>query len=298
MGASDPLRLLLVEDSQEDAQLLVRALSDGGFRVSAERVETAAAMKVALQTQVWDLNISDYALPQLKGTEALALYQDSEAGAPFIIVSGVLGEDRAVEMVKAGAHNYVMKDNLKDLVLAVRVELQAAEERRLRKRSEDTASFMASLVESCEDAILGTDLNGKVLSWNSGAERLLGYAAREVVGRAISFLVPPYRPEEVPGLVGHIGHGERVDPYDTVWLRKGGALVEVSLATSPIKDGCGRVIGASVVARDITRQREEENERLALIQELTAALAHDSNIGFVPCAVTIPIQLRSPSCSR
>ncbi len=271
---SERLRLLLVEDSPHDTQLIVRELLEGGFQVISERVDTAAAMKTALQTQIWDLIISDYSLPQFSGADALAMYRAAEVGAPFIIVSGVVGEDRAVEMVKAGAHDYVMKDRLQRLVPAVRNELRAAEERRVRKGMEDTVAFLASLVESCDDAIVGKDLDGKIVSWNSGAERLYGYAAQEIVGRAVSILVPSCRPEEESALLDHLRKGQYVEPYETVRVRKDGSLVEVSLAMSPIKDRWGQVIGASAVARDITRRKEEENERVGLIQELTAALAH------------------------
>jgi len=267
------LRVLIVEDSLEDTELIVRELLAGGFEVLFERVDSAEAMKEALQSQTWDLLISDYALPQFNGAEALALCQAAEVGAPFIMVSGVLGEDRAVEMVKAGAHNYVMKRNLKGLVPAVRAELQAAEQRRARQQLAEGAAFLASLVDSCDDAIIGKDLDGTIISWNRGAERLYGYTAQEVVGRPVSVLFPSFRPEEMPRLLSHVGKGEHIEPYETMWLRKNGSLVDVSLSMSPIKDQNGRIIGASAVARDITLRKEEENERLGLIQELTAALA-------------------------
>src|SRR5258708_357115 len=190
---SEPLRLLIVEDSLNDTLFIVRELLRGGFQVSSERVETAAAMKAALKSAHWDIIISDYVLPRFNGAEALAIYKALELDIPFIMVSGVMGEDRAVEMVKAGAHEYVMKDKLQRLVPAVRGELQAAKNRRIRKRTECTAAFLASLVESCDDAIIGKTLNGRIVSWNAGAERLYGYTAREALGRSVQILIPSYR---------------------------------------------------------------------------------------------------------
>jgi PAS domain S-box-containing protein len=275
VGMAEPLRLLIVEDSLNDTLFIVRELLRGGFQASPERVETAAAMKAALQTNSWDLIISDYALPQFNAVEALAIYKTLGLDIPFIIVSGVIGEDRAVEMVKAGAHDYVMKDNLKRLVPAVRAELRAAQDRRIRRRTERTSAFLASLVESCDDAIIGQTLEGRIVSWNAGAERLFGYAPEEAIGRSMQMLVPAYRPRELAELCEKLAKGAHIEPYETLRVKKNGSLVDVSLAVSPIRDASGRVIGASAVVRDITRRRTEESERLKLIQDLTAALVHN-----------------------
>ncbi len=271
---SDTLRVLIIEDSVDDTFFIVRELQRGGFNVDFERVETAAGMQAALEGRVWDLIISDYAMPPFGGSAALALYLQSGLDVPFLMVSGAMGEERAIEMLKAGAHNYVMKDNLARLAPAVRQELEAAQQRRIRKQMEASTAYLASIVRSCNDAIVGKTLEGTVVSWNAGAERLYGYSALEMIGRSISVVLPRYRPEELPELLERIRRGERVEDYETVRIRKDGKAIEVSLTISPIKDNQARVIGASTVARDITRRKQEENERLALIQELTAALTH------------------------
>jgi len=113
---SQALRVLIVEDSVEDTFFIVRELQRAGFIVSFERVETRMGMQTALSSHNWDIIISDYSLPQFGGAAALALYLQRGLDIPFIIVSGAIGEDRAVEMLKAGAHEYVMKDNLARLV--------------------------------------------------------------------------------------------------------------------------------------------------------------------------------------
>lgn len=270
----NPLRLLVVEDSVDDTFFIVRELQRGGYSVDFERVETPAGMQAALQNRTWDLIISDFSMPLFGGSAALALYQQKQLDIPFILVSGTMGEDIAVEMLKAGAHHYVMKDNLTKLVPAVNHELRAAQERRIYRRLEATRAFLASIVSSCNDAIVGKTLEGTVVTWNIGAERLYGYSAAEMVGRSIKVLCPQYRPEDFIEVMERVKQGEQVEQLETVRLRKDGTPVEVSVVISPIKDAQGQIIGASSVSRDISQRKQEENERLALIQELTAALSH------------------------
>ncbi len=131
------LRVLIVEDSEDDALLLVRELQRNDYEVEWERVETGEAMAAALENQAWDIIIADYALPYFSGLEALKLLQQSGLDLPFIIVSGKIGEDVAVEAMKAGAHDYLMKGNLARLAPAVERELREAEVRRERKRAEE-----------------------------------------------------------------------------------------------------------------------------------------------------------------
>jgi two-component system, cell cycle sensor histidine kinase and response regulator CckA len=264
----------MVEDSEDDMLLLAAELRRGGLEPVCERVENAAAMQAALDVHEWDLVICDYSMPHFTGPSALAIYRQKGLDIPFISVSGTVGEETVAEMMKAGAHDYVMKNNLVRLVPAVKRELRAAQERRGRRQAEAVAGYLASIVQSCDDAIIGKTLDGTVVSWNRGAERLYGYSAAEMIGRSIAILVPSYRPEELPEIYEALKRGEGVYGLETVRIRKDGTPVEVSLTISPIKDAAGRPIGASTVARDITRHKQEENERLSLIKDLTSALAH------------------------
>jgi len=139
------LRLLLVEDSEKDAMLLLRHLRRSKYRVTVERVDTSAAMLAALNTQTWDLIICDYSMPQFSAFAALKLLQDSGLDLPFIIVSGTIGEDTAVAAMKAGAHDYILKGNFTRLVPAIERELCEAEVRLARRRVEE--QLKASLQE-------------------------------------------------------------------------------------------------------------------------------------------------------
>jgi signal transduction histidine kinase len=131
-----PLRVLLVEDSEPDARLLERALERGGFAVTTRRVDTAESMESALQERVWDLILCDHAMPRFSAPEALNLLKQHRLDVPFIIVSGYIEEETAVAAMKAGAHDYIMKDRLARLVPAVERELRDAEVRRAREKFE------------------------------------------------------------------------------------------------------------------------------------------------------------------
>jgi PAS domain S-box-containing protein len=269
-----PLRVLMVVDSVEDTLTLAGELERGGLDPVFERVETAAALQAALEVHEWDLIICDCAMPQLEGAGALAIYRQSGLDIPFIAVSSAVGGETVAELIKAGAHDYVAKGHLARLASAAKRELCAAQQRRDRRQAEAISSYLASIVQSCDDAIIGKTLEGIVVSWNAGAERLYGYTAEEMIGHSLSVLIPSYRPTELPEIFETIRRGEGVDGLETVRLRKDGTPVEVSLTISPIKDATGRVVGASTVARDITRRKQEENERLGLIKDLTSALSH------------------------
>lgn len=130
-----------------------------------------------------------------------------------------------------------------------------------RKRAEETNRRLAAIIESSGDAIISTDLDEIVTSWNNQAERLLGYDAEEIIGKPISVLVPPNRHNEELGIMERLGQGERLVRYETVYLRKDGTALDVSLAVSPIRDETGNIIGASKIARDITGRVRTERRR-------------------------------------
>ncbi|MDZ7289285.1 MAG: diguanylate cyclase [candidate division KSB1 bacterium] len=133
---SIPLRVLLIEDSQDDAALLLQELQRCGYDPEFERVDTLAAMNAALDKQAWDVIIAEYAMPRFNALAALALYRERGIDEPFIIVSGAVGEEAAVAAMKAGAHDFLTKNNLARLGLAIQRELQDAEVRRACKRAE------------------------------------------------------------------------------------------------------------------------------------------------------------------
>lgn len=406
---SKELRVLVIEDSEDDAQILLRELDRAGFDPRAQRVQTAAALIAALKQQTWDLIVCDHSMPGFGSFAALEIVRERWLDIPFIVVSGTLGEDLAVNVMKAGANDYVMKGKLARLAPSIERELREAEGRRarlaaesalkrnqtdledffehapvglrwegpdgtilrvnraelemlgwsreeylghniaefhadpaaaqditrrlnagetlanfetrlrhkdgtirdvvfnanvlwenggfvrsrcftrditLQKQAQAAMDYLASLVESSDDAIIGKTLDGVILTWNSGAERMYGYDAEEVVGRPVSMLIPSYRPEEWSAIIEKLRRGEWIDRYETVRVKKDGTAMDVALTLSPIKDAAGLVIGVSAIERDITARRRVEEERIKLIEELTYALAKIKTLkGLLPiCA--------------
>ena len=140
---SVPLRVLLVEDSADDAELVLRALRRGGYQPEHRRVDTPEDMARALDEHDWDIVLADYAMPRFSAFDALAMVQERGLDIPFIVISGTIGEEIAVQAMKAGAHDYLMKDNLARLVPAVERELREADERRARRVAEETVWHQA-----------------------------------------------------------------------------------------------------------------------------------------------------------
>ena len=138
-----------------------------------------------------------------------------------------------------------------------------------------SSEYLASIVDSSDDAIIGKTLDGEIISWNKGAERIYGYTAEEVVGRPISILIPSDRPDELPQILSQLRQGKRFDHYRTKRVRKDGTILDISVTISPVQDAEGRVIGASAIARDITAQEQAMREALELREQFVSVAAHE-----------------------
>jgi PAS domain S-box-containing protein len=138
----------------------------------------------------------------------------------------------------------------------------------LHEHPDALAHYLASIVESSDDAIIGTDLNGTIKSWNRGAERLFAYTAKEAIGRPVTMLIPADQQDEEVRTLGRIRRGERIDHYETVRQRKDGSLVDVSLTVSPIETSDGTIVGASKIARDISERKLAHERQQFLVREL------------------------------
>lgn len=139
------------------------------------------------------------------------------------------------------------------------LSLLREKEGKLQKTMEEL-SYLKSIVQNTEDAIIGIDLEGTIISWNPGADKIYGYTAAEAVGNSVSMLIPPYNTNEISLILAWIKNGERVDHYETLRRRKDGTLVDISLSSSPVLDHEGRVVSVSTIARDITNHKKMELE--------------------------------------
>jgi PAS domain S-box-containing protein len=136
-----------------------------------------------------------------------------------------------------------------------------------RKRSDEAALRLAAIIESSDDAIVGKDLDGIITSWNSGAERIFGYLAEEIIGKPITTLIPPDCQKEEEAIIERVRRGQHVEHYETVRQRKHGDLIQISLTISPVRNAQGKVIGASKIARDITEHKRSQAQIINLARE-------------------------------
>lgn len=269
-----PLRVLMVEDSEDDALLLHMELRRSGYEPDFKRVETGESMRKELEQREWDIVISDYVMPMFSGLKALTVLKESGLDVPFIVVSGNIGEDIAVEAMKAGAHDYILKGHLARLVPAIERELREAETRRARKRSEEERIRLAAAVESAGDAVVISDPRGIIQYVNPAFAKITGYTRDEVVGRDLHFLDSDRRDD-----LFSRGMREAMKGEEGVWTgrvtsrKKDGTLYEEECTFSPIKDTSGEIINFVFLKRDIT-------EKLRL-ESIAQSMDTMNNIGYI-----------------
>lgn len=279
-----PLRVLLVEDVDDDSVMVLRALRRGGYEPTSVRVETAAAMQAQLEAQIWDLIISDYSLPQFDALAALRLVQQCGLDLPFIIVSGTIGEDTAVAAMKAGAHDYLMKGKLTRLVATVERELREAKSRGERRRAEGalrtSEERFRTLVGSLPDMVFTLDreqrydgIFGQSPVGNGvGPTVFLNKTARDILGPEAA---GPHELANARALAG-----EQVVYEWSMTEADGSRHFQTSL--SAMRDPKGQVTGLVGVRREITEQRLVQaqllmSDRMVSVGTLAAGVAHEIN---------------------
>ena len=271
------LRVLIVEDSEFDARILVNTLKQGGYQPAFTRVETGEALRAALTNEQWDIILSDYNMPAFSAPEALKIVQESGLDLPFIIISGGIGEDVAVGAMKAGANDYLMKGNLARLPPAVERELRDAGIRAARRQAEEALRESEQryrlLWENSTDAVVLVDEEGIIRFANPAIEEIFGYTSGEVSGRLfLQLLAERVRRESSEWLQRNLqsdGARTRRQPTETTGLRKGGGEIFVEIGFTNIEMQGSRYMVAFI--RDITeRKRAEEESRL--LQSISLAV--------------------------
>ena len=260
------LRVLVVEDSEFDAQIMVSLLRKAGYEVNMRRVETATALRTALAGETWDVILADYNLPDFDAPGALRILQESGLDLPFLIVSGGIGEDVAVAAMKAGAHDYLMKGNLHRLAPAVERELREAAVR-ARERAANLALQESELRyrllwQSCPDAVILMDPDGGIRYANPAVEAVFGYTPQELIGQGVSLLQPERsRSGHLSALGRYLETGIKQLNWrasEMLGLRKDGLEIPLEVSFSDMElNGRRHFVG---FIRDITERKRAERE--------------------------------------
>ena len=281
MGTS--LQVLIAEDLEIDALLLVRELRRGGYAPTYERVDTTEGMTAALDRQTWDLVLSDYNMPQFSGTSALALVRGRGLDIPFIFVSGTMTEEIAVAAMKAGANDYVTKGHLKRLVPAIERELREATGRTARRAAEAAARDAATLVEHAPVGIYRSTPRGHILSANPAFARMLGYdSVAEVLNLEMQRDVCA-DPVERPRLADFDTYTDReYEDVEARWKRKDGHVLTVQLSVRTVRGAGEHIAFYETIVRDVTEQRRLQAQlvqavKMDAIGRLAGGVAHDFN---------------------
>jgi two-component system cell cycle sensor histidine kinase/response regulator CckA len=291
------VRVLLVEDSATDAKLVMHELQQHGRRVEFERVETAEAMRAALATKSFDIVISDWSMPKFSALGALAVVKELDPDLPFIIVSGTIGEDTAVDAMRAGAQDYVLKDKLGRLTPAVNRELHEYRERVARRRVE------AALVESegrfrrlAESGIIGitvADVKGNIFEANDAYLNLVGYSREELLSGGVRWvdLTPPEFLPLTERATAQLEASGVAPPFETETIRKDGRRVPVIVGVAMLEYPKCIAITADISERKQAEQgrthaesalrKSEEQlrqaQKMEAVGRLAGGIAHDFN---------------------
>lgn len=259
------LKLLLVEDSPDDAEMLLLNLQKEDFDIQCRRCENAEDLTRALQENTWDIVLADFTLPEFSGPEALKITRAHDPDLSFVIVSGTIGEETAVELVRAGANDYVFKENLQRLGTIVSRELLDQNHRRERRRAEADAFRLAAIVDSSNDAIISISPTGTIQTWNPAAEELFGWSQQEIIGQPMTAILPAELLAAESEYHEQIVQGSEGKKYESQYLRKDGTVFDAQINVFPIIDNNGCVIGISNIIQDITNQKQSEADRERLI---------------------------------
>lgn len=260
------LRIIIVEDSEDDTMLMLHELQQAGYKSDYIRVQTAGAFKDALHNGPWDLIISDHALPNFSAPEALDILNKSNNDCPFIIVSNAIGEDVAVPAMKAGAHDYIIKNNLTRFIPVIERALQDSEARNDRKKVKqalrESEERFRRLAENAQDLIYRFSLvpERRFEYVSPSARELIGYTPEEHYAnpKLICEIVHPEDSDLLKDLF--LGKVELSQPLTLRWYHKDGSIIWFEHRNVPIYDEEGILIAIEGIARDITERVLNEQQ--------------------------------------
>ncbi|WP_017301359.1 response regulator [Nodosilinea nodulosa] len=277
--ASSPaaeLRILILEDDPIDLELIETTLKRGGIDGALVKVSDRQGFVEQLNTSVPDLILADFVLPSFDGALALELAQSVCPQVPFILVSGVMGEEQAIEALKQGATDYVLKQRLGRLVPSVRRALRESRERRERetvaKALRETDDLLGAIVDASPVGIITLTRQQRVMTWNSAAETLYGYPAEAVVDRPLDLTAAAQR-ETFDRCFTQALQNKTLLNQEFQHLKQDGTPIEVSLSLAPLHDADNAVYGVVMTVFDITVRKQIETQRLNLLKQESSARA-------------------------
>src|SRR6267154_1119645 len=277
LNMAEQLRILLAEDSLNDAELVVRELTRGGLDFQNRRVQTEPDFRRELHEFQPHLVISDFSMPQFNGREALAIARESKADIPFIFISGTIGENVAVDMMKAGANDYVMKNNLARLLPALQRELREAEVRRARRFAEEglreSESRFRQLIEQASDGIFVTDKDGNFILVNSRYCEMLGYSRDELLQLHSEATYPEEEKEKRAQRRAEVRE-RKTNLYERNIRRKDGTSFPAEVSIKLLGDDNVQGIVRDVTERKKAQQALAESEAGLHRAHLMAKIAH------------------------
>ncbi len=294
------LHALMVEDNENDLRMMVRALTQGGYEVTYLQVEDDPALRRALLEEVWDVAFIDFNLPRFSALDALKVLKAMNVDIPRIVVSGTMGEDSAVEVMRSGAHDFITKGNLSRLIPVLQRELADSLERRAHGRSQEALRQSEEQFKRIFDqGHLGMAMvafNGRLLKVNKAFGRLLGYSEAEMMSKSFQDLTHPEDRDDNQQMVTELFEG-RIPAFNLEkrYIRKDGQAIWADLYVSIVMDSKDSPLFAVALVQDVT-ERHRINETLRDSEERFRGLSEaalegiafhregrilDANLGFI-----------------